>query len=47
MRQTGSMLVALLLLTTAATAAAQTIDAGRGELPVHVPGSYDGESRRP
>ena len=47
MRQTGSMLVTLLLLTMAGTAAAQTIDAGRGPLPVHVPSSYDGETPAP
>ena len=45
MRQTYSMLLTLLLLTTAA--AAQTIDAGRGDLPVHVPSSYDGETPAP
>ena len=45
MRQTCSMLLTLLLLTTAA--AAQTIDAGRGDLPVHVPSSYDGETPAP
>jgi polyhydroxybutyrate depolymerase len=31
----------------AGTAAAQTIDAGRGPLPVHVPSSYDGETPAP
>jgi len=41
------MLVTLLLLTMAGTAAAQTIDAGRGPLPVHVPSSYDGETPAP
>ena len=45
MRQTSSMLVTLLLLTAAA--AAQTIDAGRGDLPVHVPSGYDGETPAP
>ena len=47
MRQTGSLLLTLLLLMTPATAAAQTIDAGRGEVPVHVPASYDRDTPAP
>ena len=45
MRQTCSMLVTGLLLTTAA--AAQTIDAGCGALPVTVPAGYTGDTRAP
>ena len=45
MRQTCSMLVTMLFLTTAA--AAQTINAGRGDLPVHVPSGYDSSTPAP
>ena len=45
MRQTCSMLVTMLFLTTAA--AAQTINAGRGDLPVHVPAGYDSSTPAP
>ena len=45
MRRTCSMLVTLLFLTT--TAAAQTINAGRGDLPVHVPSGYDSSAPAP
>ncbi len=47
MRQTFCMFMMLLLLVSTGTAVAQTIDAGRGELPVHVPSGYDSEAPAP
>ena len=40
MRQAYWALAGVLLLTGPGTASAQTVDAGRGGLPVHVPSSY-------
>jgi|TARA_B100000315_G_C14477715_1_gene541416 polyhydroxybutyrate depolymerase len=37
----------LLLVVSTGTAVAQTIDAGRGELPVHVPAGYDSGTPAP
>ena len=47
MRQTISMFAMLVLLVSAGTATAQTIDAGRGTLPLHVPSTYDAETPTP
>ena len=47
MRQTCCTFMMLLLLVSTGTAVAQTIDAGRGELPVHVPSGYDSETPAP
>ena len=41
------LLLAAALLAWSGVATAQTIDAGRGDLPVHVPSSYDGETPAP
>ena len=47
MRQTCCTFMMLLLLVSTGTAVAQTIDVGRGELPVHVPSGYDSETPAP
>ncbi len=47
MRQLCCALVPLLLVFGPGAAFAQTIDAGRGELPLHVPSSYDAASPAP
>ena len=47
MRQTISMFAMLVLLVSAGTATAQTIDAGRGALPLYVPSTYDAETPTP
>ena len=47
MRQTISMFALLVLLVSAGTATAQTIDAGRGTLPLYVPSTYDAETPTP
>lgn len=41
MRRVCRGLMAILVVIGPASAVAQTVDAGRGELPVHVPSSYD------
>ena len=46
MRRVCWMLMAILVVGPAA-ASAQTVDAGRGELPVHVPSSYDAAAPAP
>ena len=47
MRQACWALVGVLLLTAPGAASAQTVDAGRGELPVHVPSSYSAAAPAP
>ena len=47
MRQVCRALVGVLLALGPGAASAQTVDAGRGELPVHVPASYDAASPAP
>ncbi len=47
MRQVCWALVAVLLVMGPGAASAQTVDAGRGELPLHVPSSYDADSPAP
>ena len=47
MRQTCCAFMMLLLLVSTGTAVAQTIDAGRGDVPVHVPSGYDSETPAP
>ena len=47
MRQTCSTFVMLLLLVSTGTAVAQTIDAGRGALPVTAPAGYTGDASAP
>ena len=47
MRQVCWALVAVLLVMGPGAASAQTIDAGRGELPVHVPSGYDAAAPAP
>ena len=47
MRQTGWALVAVLTAMGPGAASAQTIDAGRGELPLHVPAGYDASALAP
>ena len=47
MRQVCWALVAVLLVMGPGAASAQTVDAGRGELPVHVPSGYDAAAPAP
>ena len=47
MRQTCSMLAMLAVLVSAGTTGAQTIDAGRGDLPLRVPSGYDAATPTP
>ena len=47
MRQVCWAFVAVLLVIATGAASAQTIDAGRGELPLHVPSSYDAATPAP
>ncbi len=47
MRSTSTVVVALILLVGIGSAQAQTIDAGRGALPVTVPSSYSGDVAAP
>ena len=47
MRQVCRALVAVLLVMGPGAASAQTVDAGRGELPLHVPSSYDAATPAP
>ena len=47
MRCFSSVFVAFLLVGMIGSASAQTIDAGRGALPVFVPSTYDGDAATP
>ena len=47
MRQVCWAVVAVLLVMGPGAASAQTVDAGRGELPLHVPSSYDAVAPAP
>lgn len=47
MRTTSHILLAATLLAWSGAATAQTIDAGRGQVPVHVPAGYDAETPAP
>ena len=47
MRCLSSVFVACLLVGMIGSASAQSVDAGRGELPVYVPSTYDGDAATP
>ncbi|MCY4507261.1 MAG: alpha/beta fold hydrolase, partial [Acidobacteria bacterium] len=47
MRRVSWALVAVLVMIGPGAASAQTVDAGRGELPVHVPSGYDAAAPAP
>ena len=47
MRRVCWVLMAILVVIGPASAVAQTVDAGRGEVPVHVPSSYDATAPAP